>query len=84
MDTGLSTQELDDLGLARRLVDAGAARGLREKADVKQAELARHCGIGRSLCNHWEAGRRSPNGVAGAKYGGMLRRWLAAKPEPLP
>ena len=63
-----------DLVRVRRLAKTGAARALREEAELSLAELARDVKVDKSTVHRWEQGLRRPRGEA-------ARRYLAALDE---
>jgi DNA-binding transcriptional regulator YiaG len=60
--------EINDLQRIRRLAETGAARAIRESADVSLAEIADPVGVARSTIHRWEHGIRRPRGQAAIRY----------------
>ncbi len=69
------TQE-DVLGLARRRrsLSPDLRRLLRERADLRQADLARALGVSPAAISRWESGLRRPRGETGEAYLEILDR----------
>ncbi len=54
--------EVVALAAVRRMVSSGAARTIRQRAGVSQAELARSIGATPGAVSQWENGGRVPHG----------------------
>lgn len=68
----LMTDEVRKLVLARRLVETGTARTVRETAGLSRAEMAKASGVSVAAIRAWESGWRRPRGSQGEAYGRVL------------
>jgi DNA-binding transcriptional regulator YiaG len=57
-----------ELARVRHLAETGAARAIREAADVSLAEAAAPVRVDRSTISKWERGLRRPRGEAAIRY----------------
>lgn len=57
-----------DLIRIRRMTTTGAARALREEAELSLSELAAEAKVHRTTIHRWETGRRRPRGDAALRY----------------
>ncbi len=65
--------------LARLAVRMGAARGLREAADLSQSDVARHLGMSQAAISRYEAGSSRPTGPVGARYLAFLAQLMGGE-----
>jgi DNA-binding transcriptional regulator YiaG len=56
------------LARVRRMVKTGAARAIRESAEVSLSELAAGAQVDRVTIHRWERGTRRPTGQAALRY----------------
>jgi DNA-binding transcriptional regulator YiaG len=57
---------------ARRAVEDGSARRIREAAGLSQSEVARICGVTPAAVARWEQNERRPRGAAAIVYARLL------------
>lgn len=69
-------QELRDLLLARKLVQSGQARSVREAVGAPRKYVAASAGVTLGAIRLWENGARRPSGAKGVAYGAVLRQLL--------
>lgn len=60
------------LAEVRALATSGAARRIRQRANLSLAEVAAACGVDQSTVHRWECGKRSPRGPAALRYAALL------------
>jgi len=56
----------------RRALASGAARRIREHADLSLAEMAKGVPVDPSTLWRWETGRQCPRGAAALRYAALL------------
>ncbi len=62
------------LALTRRLVRAGEAKALRERADLSICDVARACATSPTTIWRYEKGDRVPHGETAERYANFLAR----------
>jgi DNA-binding transcriptional regulator YiaG len=69
--------DLEVLAWARRALESGEARDIRERAPASQSELGRVVGVAAATISRWEGSKRTPRGSAGVRYAHLLKRLAA-------
>lgn len=64
---------INDLVWLRRLAVTGAARAMRQAAQLSGPEMAREIGISASTLSRWERGVTTPRGEAARRWASTLR-----------
>ncbi len=73
-DQELTADALSDLTWVRQQCRNGAAKAIRQAADVSIPEVSEATGAAHSTVWRWEHGQRMPHGVIGIAYARLLRR----------
>ena len=73
----MKPQLLQDVTLARRATEDGLGRTLRLSARITQREAARALEVSQAALSRYESGERVPREAIAARYGALLRQWMA-------
>lgn len=69
------------IALMRRLVSAGEAKALRERAELSISDVARACATSPTTIWRYEKGDRVPHGETAARYANFLAQLSNLKPS---
>lgn len=70
----MTPEEVLKVAQRRRNLSPDLRRLLRERADLRQADIARALGVSAAAVSRWESGARRPRGEAGEAYLELLDR----------
>jgi len=70
----MRVRELESIAYARRLVASGAARSIREDAQLSLSDVAAALGVDPATVLHWERGTRRPRAENALVYTRLLKR----------
>lgn len=78
----MNTTQALELTEARRLLQTGEARRIREAAGLSLQEVGEVVGTSSAALSRWETGQRRPTGRAALRYARLLGRLSCSEGTP--